>query len=87
MPDTVDARRAMISRAVKIGKRLGYILFFAACVLFVVGFANGFTVPITSTITACMAVGSVILAPAIVFDYGVKKAVREELGIPRKRRM
>lgn len=71
----------------KLGKRLGYLLFLAACILFGIGFARGFTVPITSSITACMSMGSLILAPAIVFDYGVKKAVREELGIPRKRRM
>lgn len=87
MNTSVDQQRARIAMAVRFGKRIGYLLFLAACVLFGVGFTRGFTVPVTTAITACMAVGSIILAPAIVFDYGVKKAVREELGIPRKRRM
>jgi sugar phosphate permease len=78
------ARRALISRLVTLGKRWGYGLFFIAMVLFFVGFVVGFTTPVTTVITICLVIGSLILAPAIVFHYGVRAAQREEAGIPRR---
>ena len=76
--DPVLARRALIARLVRVGKRLGYGLFAASMILFFVALNVGFTDLFASTIVACMLVGSVVLAPAIVFDYGVKAAVRDE---------
>ena len=60
------------------GKRVGYSLFLAAMVLFFVGFATEFSGELTGAIAACMIIGSIILAPAIVFGYAVRSAHRED---------
>ena len=46
--------------------------------LFVVGFAAGFDGWVGPTIVGCLVVGSLVLAPAIVFGYAVKAAERED---------
>jgi hypothetical protein len=76
--DPVLERRRRIARLVELGKRIGYGLFGIAVVLFVVGVIAGFTAALTTAIVAAMLVGSVVLAPAIVFGYAVKAAEREE---------
>jgi membrane-bound ClpP family serine protease len=76
--DPVRARRARIARWVALGQRVGYGLFLAAIVLFVVGFAAGFDGWVGPTTIACLVVGSLVLAPAIVFGYAVKAAERED---------
>lgn len=79
MTDPVRVRRARIARLVDVGKRVGYGLFALAIVLFVVGLVAGFTSTTTSAIVACLVVGSLVLAPAIVFGYAVRAAEREDL--------
>jgi hypothetical protein len=81
-PDPVLVRRARIARLVEIGQRVGYGLFGLALVLFFVGFFAGFTTTITSLVVAALIVGSLVLAPAIVFGYAVKAADREDRGLP-----
>lgn len=76
--DPVRARRAAIARLVRAGGRLGYGLFGAAIVLFVVGFFSGFDGLVGSAVLGCIVVGSLVLAPAIVFGYAVKAAERED---------
>jgi hypothetical protein len=76
--DPVLERRARIARWVSIGQRVGYGLFLAAVVLFVVGFAAGFDGGVGPAIIACLVAGSLVLAPAIVFGYAVKAAERED---------
>ncbi len=76
--DPVLIRRANIARAVLLGKRVGYSLFALAIVVFFFGFFGRLTDTKVTIIVASMLIGSVILAPAIVFGYGVAKAVREE---------
>ena len=61
-----------------LGKRVGYGLFALAVVLFVVGMVAGFTSALTSGIVASLLIGSLVLAPAIVFGYTVKAADRED---------
>jgi hypothetical protein len=78
--DPVIARRNRIAKLTEWGQRIGYALFGIAVVVFVVGAAIGFRPPIVITVTACLGVGSVILAPAIVFAYAVKAAEREDRG-------
>lgn len=79
--DPVLERRASIARAVDIGKRIGYSLFGVAIVAFFVGFFVGnFNSTHVTIIVGCMLVGSIILAPAIVFGYGVKAAIRHDAG-------
>jgi len=76
--DPVLAKRARIARWVTIGQRVGYGLFGLACVAFVIGFAVGFEDWVTTLVVASIVIGSLVLAPAIVFGYGVKAAERED---------
>lgn len=76
--DPVLARRARIGELSRLGKRVGYLLFAYAVVAFVVGYEVGFRVWLVDTIVAAMVLGSILLVPAIVFDYGVKAADRED---------
>jgi uncharacterized membrane protein (Fun14 family) len=78
MNDPVLVRRAQVARAVSAGQRLGYGLFALAIVLFIIGFATGFAGPTVPVIVICLIVGSAVLAPAIVFSYGVKAAEKED---------
>jgi hypothetical protein len=76
--DPVLARRARIRTAVTWGQRIGYGCFLAALVLFVVGAMTGFSPGVTAAITVLLVVGSLVLAPAIVFHYGIRAAERDE---------
>lgn len=76
--DPVLARRARIARLVSIGQRVGYLLFALAVVLFVVGAVIDFSDGLVRVIVVCLVVGSIVLAPAIVFGYAVKAAERED---------
>lgn len=78
--DPVLVRRQRIAGLVQAGKRVGYGLFGVAIVLFFVGLAAGYSSGLTTVIVASLLVGSVVLAPAIVFGYGIKAAEREERG-------
>jgi UPF0716 family protein affecting phage T7 exclusion len=77
-PDPVLVRRRRVARAARVGQNAGYALFGAAVVLFLAGFLLGFTPGVVSAVVACLAVGSVLLAPAIVAGYAVKAADRED---------
>lgn len=76
--DPVLEARARIATMVTTGLRVGYGLFALATILFFSGFILAFTSPLTTAITFCLIVGSAILAPAIVFSYGVKAANRAD---------
>jgi hypothetical protein len=81
--DPVRERRARIARLVEIGQRVGYGLFGLAIVGFVIGFAAGFSSPWTTLVVASIVLGSLVLAPAIVFGYAVKAAEREDRELGR----
>ena len=76
--DPVLAERARIARWVDFGQRLGYGLFGLAVVAFVVGFAVGFAQWAVTLIVVSLVIGSIVLAPAIVFGYGVRAADRAD---------
>lgn len=76
--DPILDRRARIESLVKVGKRVGYGLFALAVVLFFVGFFTRFTDLMVTVIVTALVVGSIVLAPAIVFGYGVKAANRDD---------
>ena len=76
--DPVREQRARIARWVSVGQRLGYGLFVAAVGLFVLGFAVGYGGWVGTAIVGCLIVGSLVLAPAIVFGYAVKAAERDD---------
>lgn len=76
--DPVLERRRRIARLVRIGQRAGYGLFGLAIALFVVGLFAGFGGVVGGGIVAALVVGSLVLAPAIVFGYAVRAAERED---------
>lgn len=76
--DPVLVQRARMQRVAQTGQRVGYGLFAVAVVLFFVGFPTGFPGWLITGIIACLAVGSIVLAPAIVIGYGVQAADRED---------
>lgn len=76
--DPVRERRARVARLVQVGKRVGYGLFGLAIVLFGIGFVSGFDGIVGSGTIASLVVGSLVLAPAIVFGYAVKAAERDD---------
>jgi hypothetical protein len=76
--DPVLERRRRIAGLVRLGQRVGYGLFGLAIVVFVVGLVVGFGGAVTPGIVASIVVGSIVLAPAIVFGYAVKAAERED---------
>lgn len=76
--DPVRVRRASFGRWARTGKRAGYSLFVLAIAAFTVGAVGEFTPTIVRVVVACLAVGSVVLAPSIVIAYGVSAADRDE---------
>lgn len=76
--DPVRAKRARIAKQVELAQRAGYGLFGLSIVLFVVGFVVGYSGALVATIITCLIVGSIVLAPAIVFSYAVKAAERDD---------
>ena len=76
--DEVLAKRARIARLVEVGKAAGYGLFAVAIVAFIVGFFAGFDGITRTLIVWGIVLGSLVLAPAIVFGYGVKAAERDD---------
>ena len=77
--DPVRQRRAQIARAASLAQRVGYMLFAIAIVIFFIGFFAGFTSGLVISIVILMAIGSALLAPAIVAGYAVKAAERDDL--------
>ncbi|HXH58779.1 hypothetical protein [Iamia sp.] len=76
--DPVLAERRRIAAWVSRGQRLGYGLFGLAVVVFFVGFTVGFEQWAINVIVASIVIGSLVLAPALVFGYGVKAADRAD---------
>ena len=76
--DPVLVRRRRMARAAELGQRVGYALFGLAVVVFVVGFAAGFTRAWSAPSSSALGVGSLLLAPAIVVGYAVKAADRDD---------
>ncbi|MFP5318387.1 MAG: hypothetical protein ACLGI2_08835 [Acidimicrobiia bacterium] len=77
-PDPVRARRRQIGALAALAKRAGYLCFGVAVIAFVAAAMAQFPSPLVTVVVASMAVGSVLLAPAIVVAYGVQKAERED---------
>jgi len=84
--DPVLHKRERIRALVSAGKRTGYGLFAVAIVVFFWGFAAGFEDWMITVVALTMALGSALLAPAIVFGYGIGAAEREERERPITRR-
>ena len=76
--DPVLVRRRRLARTARLAKRAGYALFGLAVVVFVVAFATTFSDGAVTVIVVALAVGSVLLAPAIVIGYAVRAADRDD---------
>ena len=76
--DPVLVRRAQMAKVASLGMKFGYLCLGVACVAFVVAVTSSLP-DWAVTLTVVGLVGAAIaLPPAIVIDYGVKKATREE---------
>ena len=82
-PDPVLVRRARIARLTELGQRVGSALFGVAIIVFIIGFVVGYSDVLVTVIVTSLGVGSVVLAPAIVFGYAVKAAEREDRELGR----
>lgn len=78
MTDPVREKRARIAKVVSLGLRVGYGLFALAMALFVVGLVVGYTNGLVQMIVFSLVTGSIVLAPAIVFNYAVRAAERDD---------
>jgi hypothetical protein len=76
--DPVRVKRARIAKLVSLGLAAGYGLFALAMVLFVIGLVVGYTDPLVQVIVLSLVIGSIVLAPAIVFNYAVRAADRDD---------
>jgi hypothetical protein len=76
--DSVLAQRKKIANWVSYGLRAGTVVFAIAMSLFFLGFMFRFTPALTTAILISLIVGSILLAPAMVFNYGLKAANRED---------
>jgi len=76
--DPILEKRARISRATSISLRVGAGLYVAATVLFAIALVTTFSSFLTTAITLALLLGSVVLAPAMVFHYAVKAANRAD---------
>jgi hypothetical protein len=67
-----------VVRAARIGTRLGLGLFGVALILVVVGYAGTYTPWLVTVITACLVVGSLVLAPALIAGMAARAAERDD---------
>lgn len=77
-PDPILAKRQRIERLVSLALRLGYGLFGLAMVLFFGGLATDARSATSTPIIWCLLIGSLVLAPAMVFKYAIKAAYRAD---------
>lgn len=76
--DPIRAERAKVADLVSKGLRLGSAFYVVASVVFFIGYMTGFTSTMVTLIIGFLILGSVLLAPAMVFNYGVKAANRAD---------
>lgn len=76
--DPVLARRRQAAQLAATGKRLGYLLYGLAILLFALAMATGLPRGLAIATVVSLVAGSLLLAPSIVVSYGVKAADRED---------
>ena len=80
--DPVIRSRERIRMLTGAGRRLGYGCFLAALAVFVVNYYLGSSSFWIFLTIALLVIGSLVLAPSIIFGYAVNAAEREEQGVP-----
>ncbi len=76
--DPVLVKRAAIAQWVSRGQRLGYGAYLLASIAFAQTVIWSPTSLAVNFIVICLAVGSIVLLPAIIFGYAVKAAERHD---------
>ena len=76
--DPVLVKRALISNWAKRASQLGYLLFGASTLAVIWGLVINFTQIVSQIASVTLIAGCVVLAPAILVQYSVKAAVRDE---------
>ncbi len=76
--DPILVKRALISNWAKRASNLGYILFAFSMLAVIWGVVVEFTPAASGVATITLIGGCVVLAPAILVQYSVKAAVRDE---------
>ena len=76
--DPIRERRAKVAKWSLLANRVGYLFVAVAVAVFVIGFAFRLNGTVVAIVVACMAIGSVLLAPSIVLGYAVKAAERDD---------
>ena len=76
--DPVRRRRDQIAKWTGVAKRIGYLAFLVALVVFFVALATEFSALMGAIIVTALVVGCVVLAPAIIMGYAVKAAERDD---------
>jgi hypothetical protein len=77
-PDPVVERRARIARAVRLAKRVGYLLLLAAVALFAVSIGTGFPSGLVTATGVALVAACIVLPVPIVMGYGLRAAERED---------
>ena len=76
--DPILIKRALISNWAKRATNFGYLLFGASLVTVIWGSVIDFTPNVSRIASITLIGGCVVLAPAILVQYSVKAAVRDE---------
>jgi len=76
--DPILIKREKITKIVKFGLKSGYGIYGLSCLLLVFRMMNGYSDFIETSIMICLILGSILLAPAIVFNYAIKAAHRAD---------
>ena len=78
--DPVRQRREQVARWAGAARKAGWALFGLAVVAFVAGLVIGLSGLVVVVTVASLAMGSVLLLPAIIIGFGVTAAEREDRG-------
>ena len=76
--DPILVKRALISNWAKRATNLGYSLFGVSMIAVIWGVVVDFTPNVSRVATISLISGCIVLAPAILVQYTVKAAVRDE---------
>jgi hypothetical protein len=76
--DPIRVRRAQVARWNSLAKRIGYLLWLIAMIVFFVGYATSFNNTVSNVVIGCLIAGSILLVPTIIIGYAVNAAARDD---------
>jgi hypothetical protein len=78
--DPIRRRREQVARLAGVARKAGWALFALACIVFIAGLIVGLSGLVVVVVVGSLALGSVLLLPAIIIGFGVTAAEREDRG-------